>query len=76
MRRYTDEGGRAWDVVVGRESWGGFVALFVARTGDDTVLQAPLSSGSRGEAAREVERLGEEELADLLERARPKEAEG
>lgn len=74
MRRFKDERGRDWDVVVGRESWGAFVALFVPRSGDEPVRQAPLGSESRGAAAREVGGLDEEELGALLDRSRPKDA--
>lgn len=74
MRRFRDERGRDWDVVIGRESWGAFVALFVPRSGDEPVRQVPLGSESRGAAAREVHALDEEELGALLERSRPKES--
>lgn len=72
MRRFTDDRGHTWDVVVGRESWGAFVALFVPRAGEGRVRQVPLSAGDRAEASRELEDLDGDALLELLERSTPK----
>ena len=42
MRRFEDESGAVWDAVVGRESWGAVVALFVPRTGGTVARQASI----------------------------------
>lgn len=72
MRKFNDERGRTWEVVVGRESWGTFVALFIPDASDAEVRQASLGARGRREADEEVEALSEGELRTLLERAEPK----
>lgn len=65
MRRFTDENGREWDVILGRESWGANLALFVPR-GGGTARQAILPSSDYNVAAQQLETLGDDELADML----------
>ncbi|MDT8342540.1 MAG: hypothetical protein RQ751_13600 [Longimicrobiales bacterium] len=72
MRRFTDRDGAAWEVVVGRESWGLLVALFVPADGSRTVRQAPLSSADHGAAEAELDRMGPEGLQRLLDDAAPR----
>lgn len=73
MRRFTDERGRVWDVVVGRESFGALYAIFAPAAGNrEGPRQTPLPGDSKGEAGRELDALGDEELADLFERSEPK----
>lgn len=73
MRRFLDQGGRPWEVVLGRESWGTFVALFVpvgaGRT--ETVRQTVLHASAHSEAAGELDRLDDDALRALLERSTP-----
>jgi hypothetical protein len=45
MRRFTDRDGIRWDVVLGRESWGSLLALFVPAA-DGAVRQAPLQASA------------------------------
>lgn len=76
MRRFVDSDGRAWDVVIGRESWGALYALFVPSGGgpdDDAVRQAMLDADSYTDAQILLGKLEEGELAELLDRSTPKE---
>jgi len=70
MRRFVDEQGLGWDVVVGRESWGGMVALFVPQSGD--VMQKALSADSHAEAQAVLESATDAELRAMLAQAQPK----
>lgn len=72
MRRFHDAEGRAWDVVLGRESWGGLLALFVPVQGG-TVMQAPLRSDGYDAAQHELETMEEAALHALLRVATEKE---
>jgi hypothetical protein len=71
MRRFSDAHGRAWEVVVGRESWGVFVALFIPVEGDDVVRTVPLTASGVEEATEDLERMEEGALQLLLERSVP-----
>ena len=76
MRRFTDERGRGWDVVLGRESFGTLYALFVPRAGNtERTRQTMLSAVSYAEAEAELSELSEDGLASLLERSEPKSLE-
>ncbi|MEJ2184312.1 MAG: hypothetical protein P8Z36_00065 [Gemmatimonadota bacterium] len=70
MRRFVDEDGRGWEVIIGRESWGGMVALFVPASGE--VLQKALTADSHAEAQAMLDGATEDELRALLAQARPK----
>jgi hypothetical protein len=76
MRRFTDERGEAWDVVVGRESWGTLYALFVpagiGRT--EPVRQTLLRAAGYDQAQRELDSLDEAALREMLRTAVPKES--
>lgn len=59
-----------WDVVLGRESWGTSVALFVPPTSSELdVRQAPLQSAAQDAAMRELEAMDESALQALLDRS-------
>lgn len=74
MRRYTDREGRRWDVVLGRESFGALLALFVPVAGNTaTPRQTMLGADSRQGAAKELDDLEPAELDALFERSQPKE---
>lgn len=73
MRQLQDDRDRSWDVVVGRESWGAFFAIFVPRGHDAAIRQTSLDAGDRADAAREVDGMDREELLELLRKSRPKE---
>lgn len=73
MRRHTDAEGRAWDVLVGRESFGAMYALFVPAEGNPgDVRQALLSAASQAEADAELDALSTGELNELLRESEPK----
>lgn len=65
MRRFRDTDGAAWDVVLGRESWGTFVALFVP-VGDGDVRQTVLRGDSTEAAQQEIDTVDEAALRTLL----------
>lgn len=70
MRRFLDRNGVSWDVVLGRESWGASVALFVPPTASGLdVRQAPLHAPAADEAIRELDRLDDAALQALLDRS-------
>jgi len=73
VRRYTDSRGRAWDVVVGRESFGALYALFVpaGETRAET-RQALLQQESKPQAQEAVEAMSDDEMDELFARAEPK----
>lgn len=74
MRRYTDHAGRAWDVVLGRESFGALLALFVPVAGNSAApRQTMLGADSRRGAATELDDMEPAELDALFERSQPKE---
>ncbi|MBW3552261.1 MAG: hypothetical protein KY466_02055 [Gemmatimonadetes bacterium] len=74
MRRYTDSEGRPWDVVLGRESFGALLALFVPAAGNRAPpRQSMLGAESRQGAATELADLEPAELDALFERSQPKE---
>lgn len=71
MRRFSDREGRAWDVVLGRESWGAHVALFVpAQSGE--IRQAPLQADRYDTAVQELDEMSEGQLQALLDAAQPR----
>lgn len=73
MRRFEDAERRAWDVVVGRESWGAFFAIFVPSHEGAVVRQALLGAEDPVEASRELDALDEDGLRRLLDESKPKE---
>lgn len=76
MRRFTDREGQAWDVVVGRESFGALFALFVPAAGNPAGnRQAALRAESTQDAQSELDALSESQLQELLERSHPKRVE-
>jgi hypothetical protein len=73
MRRFTDRDGTAWDVVLGRESWGALLALFVPADDNRSVRQAPLTSTAYDGATTELENLDDAALQALLDSSTLKE---
>jgi hypothetical protein len=66
MRRFVDRDGTPWDVVLGRESWGSLLALFVP-AGEGAVRQAPLKASAYDGATQELNELDEAALQALLD---------
>lgn len=71
MRRFTDPRGASWEVVVGRESWGAFFAIFIPRE-EAPLRQTMLAASGQEEAGRELDGMDDAALADLFERSEPK----
>jgi hypothetical protein len=71
MRRFTDRDGTRWDVVLGRESWGSLLALFVPAA-EGAVRQAPLQASAYDAATQELNDLDEDALQALLDQSLPK----
>ena len=76
MRRFEDRTGARWDVVVGRESWGALLALFVPAgpPAARNVRQALLNASSYDGAERELSGLNDDALHLLFDRSNPKES--
>ncbi|MEX1183524.1 MAG: hypothetical protein WEF86_09850 [Gemmatimonadota bacterium] len=76
MQRFSDRAGVTWDVVLGRESWGGLLALFVP-VGDTpaVVRQAPLVSIAYDAAMQELDDMTDAALQSLLDRSTTREEE-
>lgn len=74
MRRFTDRLGQSWDVVLGRESWGTMLALFVpAFASTTTVRQAQLRAAGYDTAAQELDDMDDAALQALLDASSIKE---
>ena len=67
MRLFTDGDGKAWDVVVGRESYGTVVALFFPRKGSEPPRQALLDVSSPDEGNRILREMTPEALMTLFQ---------
>ncbi len=72
MRVFQSPDGVEWQVMIGRESWGGFVTILSPTRGNDEPRQAPLTVGSMEEAQKWLSSMNEEDLAELLEASEPK----
>jgi hypothetical protein len=73
MRRFRDRDGITYDVVLGRESWGALLALFVPVQSGRPVRQAALSSTAFDAATQELNDLDDAALHVLLDRSTIKE---
>lgn len=74
MRRYTDGQGREWDIVIGRESFGALLALFIPARGNAAgPREIVLPAASQPAAEAELEAMTENELHELFLRTKPKE---
>ena len=72
MRNFRDMEGAEWEVVVGRESWGTVVAIFVPKKGGSGPRQTLLDVTSFEKGSRLLREMNEEELEDLLRVSVPK----
>jgi hypothetical protein len=72
VRRFKDHTGGVWDAVVGRESWGAVVALFVPRNGDAAARQASIPASGFEEATAWMESCSDDELRDRLDESTEK----
>jgi hypothetical protein len=69
MWRYLDDSEREWDVVVGRESWGTFFAIFVPLTAGPLVRQSALAARSERGAYDELDALDAQAWSELFRRS-------
>lgn len=73
MRRFTDPEGRAWDVVLGRESFGSLLALFIPAAGNDQgPRQTQLHSDGYADAQEELDAMDDDDLTTVFQRSNPK----
>lgn len=75
MRSFRDTDGMEWEAVVGRESWGTVVAIFVPKKGGGIPRQTLLEVTSYERGSRLLREMSEEELRNLLEGSVPKTTE-
>jgi hypothetical protein len=66
VRVFQDPTGREWEVVVGRESWGTVVAIFILRKGSEPPRQSLLEVSSADEGSRLLLGMTQGELQALL----------
>jgi hypothetical protein len=69
MFRFTDADGNAWDVVLGRGSWGAHVALFIPVGHAAPVRQTLLQAGAWDLAQDELETYAPDGFGELLEQS-------
>lgn len=69
MRKFTDRDGGHWDVVLGRESWGALLALFVPVRSDEAARQALLQATAYDVAMQELDTMDDAALQQLLDRS-------
>jgi hypothetical protein len=72
MRRFIDAAGKRWDIVIGRESWGANVALFVPVDGG-RVRQSILTAVGADRAGVELDEYDDAALRILFDRSTEKE---
>jgi hypothetical protein len=70
VRSFTDDAGRAWQVVLGKESWGTLVLLFSPAAGGDARTSV-LSAETTFDANAELDALTDDQLRDRLRDSRP-----
>jgi hypothetical protein len=70
VRGFTDDAGRTWEVVVGRESWGTLVLVFSPRAGGDARTSI-LAAETAYAANAELDALSDDELRERLRHSRP-----
>jgi hypothetical protein len=70
VRSFTDEAGRRWEVVLGKESWGTLVLLFTPTAGGDARTSV-LSSETSFDANAELDALTDAQLRDRLRDSHP-----
>lgn len=72
MIAFSAVDGTEFDVVVGRESWGTVVAMFVPRKGNAPPRQTVMDTSSPEEALTLLRSMTRQELQDLLDKATSK----
>jgi hypothetical protein len=72
VKVFRDSAEREWEVVVGRESWGTVVAIFVQRGGREPPRETILDVSSWDDGNRLLLGLDEDGLRALLDKSVPK----
>lgn len=72
MRAFVDRDGQRWDVVLGRESWGGLVVLFVPAAPAAPVRQASFPADGYDIAVVALDELADDRIQQLLDESQPK----
>ena len=70
MRSFVDDGGRSWQAVVGKESYGSLMLLFSAE-GSGKMRRLALPAASRLEAENRLAHSTDDELRAWLREAEP-----
>lgn len=70
MRSFLDDAGKAWQVTLGKESWGTLVLLFTPALGGDARTSI-LSAETMFDASAELEALDDDDLRARLRDSRP-----
>lgn len=70
MRRFTDASGAAWQVTIGKESWGTLVLLF-SPAGPGDARTSILHSETSFDASVELDALTDDDLRARLAESRP-----
>jgi hypothetical protein len=70
VRSFTDESGRRWQVVIGKESWGTLVLLFSPTDGGGARTSI-LAAETTFAANAELDALSDDQLRDRLRDSRP-----
>jgi len=70
VRAFTDDAGRRWQVVLGKESWGTLVLLFSPADGGDTRTSV-LAAETSFAANAELDAMSDHQLRERLRDSRP-----
>lgn len=70
MRSFLDDTGSAWQVTLGKESWGTLVLLFTPASGGDARTSI-LNSETMIDASAELDALRDDDLRARLRDSRP-----
>ncbi|MGH7501093.1 MAG: hypothetical protein ACREL7_04975 [Longimicrobiales bacterium] len=69
MSGFVDRDGNAWDIILGRGSWGTWVALFIPISHLAPVRQSVLDADAWNKANDELEGMTTPGLHDLFDRS-------
>lgn len=70
MRSFLDDAGNAWEVTLGKESWGTLVLLFTPMSGGDARTSI-LTAETMFDASAELDALDDDALRERLRDSRP-----
>lgn len=70
MRSFLDDAGMAWQVTLGKESWGTLVLLFTPANGGEARTSI-LAAETMFDASAELDALDDDDLRERLRDSRP-----